>query len=101
MTFIGADGSIGEGQPVALSPADHGLDCVTEEPACRSVIAEFARPLQVFPGDLEGVLKQLGKRNDHGPKTNSNYARSISASLALTEYMLTKGCPPRYMIAGN
>jgi hypothetical protein len=101
MTFIGADGAIGEGQPVALSPADHGLDGVTEEPACRSVIAEFARPLQVFPGDLEGVLKQLGKRNDHGPKTNSNYARSISASLALSEYMLIKGCPPRYMIAGN
>ena len=90
MTFIGADGAIGEGQSVALPPADHGLYGVTEEPACRSVIAEFARPLQVFPGDLEGVLKKLGKRNDHGPKTNSNDARSISASRALSEYMLTK-----------
>jgi hypothetical protein len=90
MTFIGADGSIGEGQSVALPPADHGLDGITEKPACRSVIAEFARPLQVFPGDLEGVLKQLGKRNDHGPKTNSSYARSIAALRALSEYMFTK-----------
>jgi hypothetical protein len=61
MTFIGADGAIGEGQPVALSPADHGLDGVAEEPACRGVIAQFARAFQVFPCDLERVLKQLGK----------------------------------------
>jgi hypothetical protein len=45
----------------SADPADHSLDGVAEEPACRGVIAEFARPLQVFPGDLEGVLKQLGQ----------------------------------------
>src|ERR1700722_1557250 len=99
--LIGADGAIGQDQPAALTPTDHGLDGVAEKPACVRAVAQFARSLEVFPGDLEGVLKQLGKRNDHGPKTNSNYARSISASLALSEYMLTKGCPPRYMIAGN
>ena len=61
MTLIGADGAIGEGQPASLAPTDHGLDGVAEEPACRSGVAEFARALKVFPGDLEGVFKQLGK----------------------------------------
>jgi hypothetical protein len=39
-----------------MTPADHVLDGVAEEPACRSGIAEFAGPLQIFPGDLEGIL---------------------------------------------
>jgi hypothetical protein len=61
MTLIGADGAIREGQPAALTPTDHGLDGVAEEPACRSGVSEFARALKVFPGDLEGFLKQLGE----------------------------------------
>jgi hypothetical protein len=61
MTLIGADGPIGEGQPAALPPADHGLDAVAEEAAGTSGVTEFARPFQIFPGDLERVLEQLGK----------------------------------------
>jgi hypothetical protein len=80
MMSIGADGSIGEGQAVALTAADHDLDGVAEEPACGSRVARFARALQVFPRDLEGVLKQLGKRDSHVRKTNSSRARSISSS---------------------
>jgi hypothetical protein len=53
MTLVGDNGSIGEGQPAALAPADHGLNGVAEEPACRSGIAQFAGPLQIFPRDLE------------------------------------------------
>jgi hypothetical protein len=53
MTLVGDNGSIGEGQPAALAPADHGLNGVAEEPACRSGIAQVAGPLQIFPRDLE------------------------------------------------
>jgi hypothetical protein len=60
-TLIGADGTIGECQPAALTTADHGLDRVAEKPACNSAVAQFARALEVFPGDLEGFLKQFGK----------------------------------------
>ena len=77
---IGADGSIGEGQPVALTAADHDLDGVAEEPACSGGVAQIARAFQVFPRDLEGVLKRLGKRDGHVRKTNSSRARSISSS---------------------
>jgi hypothetical protein len=61
MTLIGADGSIGEDQPAALASTDHGFNVVAEESACGGGVAQFARPFQVFPGDLEGLLKQLGK----------------------------------------
>ena len=61
MALIGGDGSIGEGQPAALTPTDHGLDGVAEEPARSSGVAQFAGSLKVFPSDLEGVLKQLGE----------------------------------------
>jgi hypothetical protein len=59
--LIGADGTIGEGQPTALTPADHGLDRVAEKSASSSGVAQFACAIEVFPGDLEGILKQLGK----------------------------------------
>ena len=59
--LISADGAIGQRQPAALAPADHGLDGVAEKPACGSVVAQFARAFEVFPGDLEGFLEQLGK----------------------------------------
>lgn len=57
MTLIGADGAIGEGQPAALATTNHGLDGVAEKPARGGAVAQFARPLEVFPGDLEGLLK--------------------------------------------
>jgi hypothetical protein len=47
--------------PAALTLTDHGLDRVAEKPACNSAVAQFARALEVFPGDLEGFLKQFGK----------------------------------------
>ena len=53
MTLVSADGEIGERQPAPLAAADHSLDGVAEEPARRSSISKFARPLEVFPGDLE------------------------------------------------
>ena len=59
--MIGGDGAIGEGQPAALPLPDHGLDGVAGKPACRSAVFKFARTLEVFPGDLEGFLKQFGK----------------------------------------
>jgi len=68
MTLTCADGAIGEGQPAALTTADHGLDGVAEEPACRSGVAKFTRALKVFPGDLEGTSNResetvmVGKR---------------------------------------
>lgn len=88
MTLVRDDGSIGEGQPAALAPANHGLDGVAEEATCRSGIAQFAGPLLVFPRDLERFLKQLGKRNGHSRETISTHASSV---------------PPRrrYMMSGN
>jgi hypothetical protein len=81
MTLICADGAIGEGQPAALTTADHDLDRVADEPACRTRVAKFTRALQVFPSNLEGFLKQLRKGDAHGWKTNSSRARSISSAL--------------------
>jgi hypothetical protein len=57
LALLGGDGAIGEGQPAALTPADHGLDGVAKKPTCRSGVAEFAGPLQIFPGDLKGLLQ--------------------------------------------
>ena len=82
--MIGGDGTIGEGQRAALTLTDHGLDGVAEKPACGRAIAQFARALEVFPGNLERFLKQLGKRNGHGWKTNQNRARSMSPAFRRT-----------------
>ena len=60
--MVGDDGPVGQRQPAALAPADHGLDDVAEEPACRSAVSRFAAPLKVLPGDLEGILEELGER---------------------------------------
>src|ERR1700744_4120144 len=68
-------------QPAALAPTDHGLDDVAENPACGRAVAQFARAFKVFPGNLERFLKQLGKRDGHGRKTNQNRARSMSSPL--------------------
>jgi hypothetical protein len=43
----------GVNQPAALTSTDHGLDSVTQEPACDCPVAQFARALEVFPGNLE------------------------------------------------
>ena len=51
----------GEGQPAALPPADHGLDGVAEEPACSSGVVQFARAVQVFPGDFGRSPQAVGK----------------------------------------
>jgi hypothetical protein len=48
------------GQPATLTSPDHGLDGVTEKPACGRAVAQFAGALKVFPCDLEGFFKQLG-----------------------------------------
>jgi hypothetical protein len=61
MTLIGTNGTIGGGQPAALPAADHDFDGVAEKPARGSSISQFARPMQVFPGNLERILKQFGK----------------------------------------
>jgi hypothetical protein len=39
---------------------------------------------RVFPSYLERFLKQLGKRNGHGRKTNQNRARSMSPAFRRT-----------------
>ena len=72
MTLVREYGSIGEGQPAALAPADQGFDGVAEEPSCRSGIASFDRLLQVFPRNPERFLKQFG----HSRETNSTHASS-------------------------
>jgi hypothetical protein len=84
MTSISADGAIGEGQPAALAPTDHGLDCVAQKAARCRAVAQFARAIEIFPGDLEGVLKQLGERDRHARKTNSSRTRSTSSALRRT-----------------
>ena len=65
---IGADGSIGEGQPVALTAADHDLDGVAEEPACGSRVAQIACAFQVFPCDLEGISSSWERETVMGGK---------------------------------
>ena len=79
--MVGADGPVGQCQLAALAPTDHGLDDVTEKPACRSAVSQFTAPLKVFPGDLERILEKLGERNGHERKTNENRARSMSSPL--------------------
>src|SRR6201986_4561812 len=64
-----------------MAPTDNVLDDVAEKPACGSAVAQFARAFEVFPGNLERFLKQLGKRDRHGLKTNQNRARSMSFPL--------------------
>jgi hypothetical protein len=65
MALIGADGPVGQCQPPTQAPTDHGLDEVAEKPTCGSAVAQFARAFEVFPGNLERFLKQLGKRDRH------------------------------------
>jgi hypothetical protein len=40
--------------------------------------------VSIFASYLEGFLKQLGKRNVHGRKTNQNRARSMSPAFRHT-----------------
>jgi len=61
MPLISADGAIGEGQPAALAPTDHGFNCVAQKAARCRAVAQFACAIEILPGHLEGVLKQLGK----------------------------------------
>jgi hypothetical protein len=84
MALIGADGTVREGQTVALTSADHDLDSVAEEAAGGIGVAQFAGALKIFPGDLEGFFKQLGKRDGHARKTNSSRPRSILPALRRT-----------------
>jgi hypothetical protein len=79
--LIGADGPVGQCQPAALAPTDHGLDDVAEKPTCRSAVSQFAAPLKVLPGDLERILEELGERDGHEQKTNENRSRSLSSPL--------------------
>jgi len=80
-TLVGANGPVGECQPAALAPTDHGLDDVAEKPACRSAVSQFAAPLKVLPGDLERILEELGERDGHEQNTNESRARSMSSPL--------------------
>ncbi len=79
--MVGADGPVGQCQPAALAPTDHGLDDVAEKPTCRSAVSQFAAPLKVLPGDLEQILEELGERDGHEQKTNENRSRSMSSPL--------------------
>src|ERR1700722_17309926 len=54
-TLVSRNSAVGEGQAASLATPDHGLDGVAEKPARNSAVAQFARPLQIFPGDLEGL----------------------------------------------
>jgi hypothetical protein len=79
--LVGADGPVGQCQPAALAPTDHGLDDVAEKPTCQSAVSQFAAPLKVLPGDLERILEELGERDGHEQKTNENLLRSMSTPL--------------------
>jgi hypothetical protein len=79
--LVGADGPVGQCQPAALAPTDHGLDDVAEKPTCQSAVSQFAAPLKVLPGDLERILEELGERDGHEQKTNENLLRSMPTPL--------------------
>jgi hypothetical protein len=61
MTLIGTDGPVGEGQTVALTPADHDLDDVAEKAAGGIGVAQFAGALEVFPKQSGRIPQVIGK----------------------------------------
>ena len=76
-TLVGGDGLVGEKQSAPLALPDHGLNRI-EQVTSRGVgIAEFARCLQVVPGNLEGILDQSRQRLNHAEQTPSRPSRSF------------------------
>jgi hypothetical protein len=47
MMLIGGDGAIGEGQPAALAPTDHGFNCVAQKAARCRAVAQFACAIEI------------------------------------------------------
>jgi hypothetical protein len=76
-TLVGDYGLVGEKQSTPLAVPDHDLNGIEQVTSRHVGIAEFARSLQVVPGNLEGVLDQSWQPLNHAGPTPSGPPRSL------------------------